>query len=169
MEKQKKWKFNVIDALFLLVVLAGIAFAVYQIAGPRLPADLLHGSAAEEDYVVTYYCAAVPDYQLDHLRQDAAVTDDGMTRDYGTVVDFQLGQSKFYAADESGRMTCVSRDDYHSLLLMCRVRGRDNGFGISADGIALGVGHSLAVRADEVRIDMTVYNIQKLSDTAYAS
>ncbi len=164
MEKQKKWKFNIIDALFLLVVLAGVLFVILRAA---LPDQNARTHAKEEYYAVTFTCDAVPENLLNHLRIGAAVTDDKATCDMGTVVDFQLGPSAFYDTDNSGKLIKTSRDGYQSLLLTCCVRGADNGYGITVDDLALGVGHSMSVRAGEVRFNMVVYDIQKFSDTSY--
>lgn len=159
---QKKTRFNMVDVLFLLVVLVGVLFIVLRTAG-RETAKELPG----EYYAVTYIGEAVPSYMLDLLEMGADVTDDEMIFSLGTVVDIQRGPSVFYNVDSSGNMVKSSRDDYESLLLTCRVEGVDNGFGITADGLALGVGHSIVLRADKAKISMMVYDIQKLSDTSY--
>ncbi len=163
MEKQKKWRFNLIDVLFLVVVLAGVLFVALRMAGP----DETAGGGPEDYYVITFTCDTVPSYLVDHLQLSAEVTDDGMKRSLGRVVDIQRGPSVYYNTDSSGRLVKSSRDGYDSLLLMCCVKCADNGYGITVDELNLGIGHTITIRADGARISSAVYNIQKLSDTVY--
>ncbi len=165
MNKEKKWRFNVIDVLFLLVVLAGIGFLALRLLGPS-DASVQQGDP-DDYYVVTYSGDAVANYVLDHVRLNAPVSDNSATRDLGTVVDIQLASSVYYQTDQTGQMVESSLDDFQSIRLMCLARGAANGFTLTVDGVSMNIGNSLVVRTEEAKMYLTVYDIQKLGDTGY--
>ncbi len=164
LEKQKKWSFNIIDVLFALAVLALIGFLVFRIAGLSFDGA---GGNSREYYIITFSSDAVADYVLDHVRVGAPVTDDKMTRDFGTVVDIQTAPSVYYNVDNLGNTVESSRDDTRSLRLICRAKGAGSGADFTVDGSVLGIGDSLVIRAEEAKMFLTVYDVQKLTDTSY--
>lgn len=166
MDKQKKLKFNIVDVIFLLVLLAGAAFVALRLIGPRLPAI---SSAEEDEYIVTFYASDSANYVVDRLQIGSPMTDDSITLDFGTLVDFETGPARINSAAADGHQVVTDREGYSSVYLMCRLRGIDNGFGVTVDGMRLGVGHTTVVRAREAKFWVAVYDIQKLSDSPYAN
>lgn len=167
MEKQKKRKLNAVDTLVLVVVLvAVVAIAVRMIGGGSADGPGVK-NGPQEYYVITFTSDAVSHYLLERLPEGGEVTDEDMTLSLGDMVDRQLAPSVFYAVNSSGELVNNPRPDYQSLKLMCRVMASDNGFGVTVDELNLGVGHTMIVRAGDVKINMTVYDIQKIGDTAY--
>lgn len=164
MEKQKKLKFNLVDVIFILVVLAGIAFVALRMGG----VDVEPSSGSSEEYIITFVGTEVPNYVIDRLEVGAPVTDDSLTVNLGTLVDFETGPAKISSAAADGHQVVSDREGYSSLYLICRVSGTNNGFGVTVDGLKLGVGHSIVVRARDAKLWMAVYDIQKLSDSPYA-
>ena len=171
MEKQKKLKFNLVDVIFVLVLLAGAAFVALRIIGlgSDAPGEDEGKEKEGEEYIITLYTGESADYVIDHLRLGAQVTDDSITLDLGTVVDFKTGPARVNSAAEDGHLVLSDREGYSSVYLMCKVQGIDNGFGVLVDGLRLGIGHTMVVRAWEAKFYVAVYDIQKLSDTPYAN
>ena len=166
MEKQKKLKFNLVDVIFILVLLAGAAFLALRLTG-GLPGINSSNNGGEE-YIVTFYVSDSADYIIDHLQIGSPVTDDSITLNFGILVDFETGPAQITSTSADGRLIVSDREGYSSVYLMCRVRGADNGFGITVGSQKLGVGHTTVVRAREAKFWVTVYDIQQLSDTPYA-
>ena len=166
MEKQKKLKFNLVDVIFILALLAGVAFLALRLSG-GLPGVTSTNEGGEE-YIITFYVSDTADYIVGHLQTGSPVSDDSITLDFGTLVDFEIGPAQITSTAADGRLIISDREGFSSVYLMCRARGVDNGFGITVDGQKLGVGHTTVVRAREAKFWVTVYDIQKLSDTPYA-
>ena len=164
MEKEKKLKFNLVDVIFILVLLAGAAFVVLRLNGR----NVMPSSGSSEEYIVTYYIADSADYIVGHLRVGSALTDDSISLDLGTLVDFETGPARINSTAADGHQVVSDREGYSSVFLVSRVQGSDNGFGITVDGLKLGVGHSMVLRSQEAKLWVYVYNIQKLSDSSYA-
>ena len=171
MEKQKKLKFNFVDVIFLLVLLAGVAFVALRLIGPSFSSDPgSSGSDAPEEaeYLITFYVSDSANYVVDHLRKDSPVTDDSITYDLGTLVDYKIGPARISSAAADGHMVLSELEGHSSVYLMCRALGTDNGFGVTVDGLKLEIGHSMVVRTKETKLWAYVYDIQKLEDTPYA-
>lgn len=170
MENQKKLKFNLVDVIFILVLLAGVAFVALRLSGSissALPNS--DKEKASEEYIITFYATESADYIVDHLWVGSPMTDDSITLDMGTLVDFETGPAQISSAAADGHLVISDREGYSSVYLMCRVPAADNGFGITtADGLKLEIGHSMVLRSREAKFWVYVYDIQKLSDSPYA-
>lgn len=193
MKKQKKLKFNFVDVIVLLVLLAGATFMAIRLIGPILashsdpdpdptpssdPASSSdpapEGShdpddTEEEDerYIITFYAADVADYIAGHLQEGSQLTDDSLTLDLGTLVDYEIGPAQISSTAADGHMVISDLEGHSSVYLMGRVPGADNGFGVTVDGLKLEIGHSMVVRSREAKFWVVVYDIQKLEDTPY--
>lgn len=168
MEKQKKLRFNLVDVIFILVLLAGIAFVAMRLGGLDVVARLT-GASAPEPYVITFTSTEVANYVVERVEIGSKVTDDEVSMNLGTVLDFQLGISQVSSAREDGQLVVSSKEGYSSINLLCQVQGSDNGNGVTVDGLALGVGHTMVVRAGDAKMYMVVCDIQKLSESPYAN
>ena len=171
MDKQKKLKFNFVDVIFLLAVLAGIVFVGLRLIGvgtgtPSTPdKDKEKGG---EEYIITFYTSDTADFIANRLRVGSPLTDDSITLDLGTLVDFETGPARISSAAADGHMVITELEGYSSVYLMSRVSGTDNGFGVTVSTLRLEVGHSMVVRTKEAKFWVYVYDIQKLEDSPYA-
>lgn len=168
MENQKKLRFNLVDVIFILVLLAGIAFVVMRLGGLDVVARIT-GAAPSETYVITFVSTDTPDYVVDHLEVGATVTNDAMDVKLGTVLDFQTGPAQISSAAADGHLVISDRDGSSAVYLICRTQASDNGNGVTVNGLKLGVGHSIVIRAGDAKLWMVVSDIQKLADSPYAS
>ena len=173
MEKQKKLKFNLVDVIVILVLLAGIAFVVLRLIGSGFgsvtpPASEESEKPVEEEYLITFYASDSANYIVDHLWKGSPLTDDSITLDLGTLVDYKIGPAQISSAGTNGHMVISELEGYSSVYLMSRVTGIDNGFGVTVTGLRLPIGHSMVVRTKEAKFWVYVYDIQKLEDSPYA-
>ena len=167
MDKQKKLKFNLVDVIFLLAVLAGVAFVGLRLGGLDVVARLT-GASSPEPYVITFIGEEVADYVVDRVEIGDPVTDDEASMDLGFVVDIRRSEALSYNPDYNGKLTLAPKEGYSCIHLVCRVQGTPSSSGVTVDGLALGVGHSMVVRAGDAKMYLVVYDIQKLSDSPYA-
>lgn len=168
MDKQKKLKFNLVDVIFLLVVLAGVVFVGLRLGGLDIVRQITGGSAPEP-YVITFVGEEVGDYVVGRIEIGDPVTDDEATLDLGKVVDIQTGPSISFASQEDGQLVTSTKEGYSSILLTCQARAAGTSNGVNVDGMILGVGHTMVVRAGDVKMFLVVYDIQKLSESPYAN
>lgn len=168
MEKEKKLKFNIVDVIFILVLLAGIAFVVLRLAGSSLFASSHLKNSKEEKYVITFFSSETADYIVDRIRLDSELTDDSFTLDLGTLVDFEIGPAQISSAASDGHLILSDREGSSSVYMISVVSGVDNGYGVTVDGLKLEIGHSMVLRSKDVKLWVNVYDIQKLEDSPYA-
>lgn len=168
MEKQKKLRFNLVDMIFILVLLAGVAFVAMRLGGLDVVARIT-GAASPEPYVITFFCEETPDYAAQRLEIGDYATDDEASMDLGTVVDFEINDALSYNPDYDGKLILSAKEGYNSVMLMCQVQGAESSGGVTVDGMVLGVGHTMVVRAGDTKLYMVVYDIRKLSESPYAN
>ena len=165
MEKEKKLRFNIVDVIFIAVLLAGIAFVALRLSGRNIA--LNNGSS--EEYIITFYISDSADYIVDRLYIGSPMTDDTLALNLGTLVDFETGPAQISSAAADGHLVISDREGYSSVYLMSKVYAVDNGFGVTVDGLKLQVGHSMVIRSKESKFWAYVYDIQKLENTSYAN
>lgn len=196
MENKNKLKFNIVDVIFLLVLLAGLAFVglrfIQSLPDPEAAesdpvtesepaADTTPPAAdttpeptptppVEEMYVITFFVPESADYIVNRLRLGSDMTDDSITLDLGTLVDYETGPARISSAAADGHLVISDKEGYSSVYLMCKLPGIHNGFGVTVCGgsLRLEVGHSMVIRTWESKFWAYVYDIQKLEDTPYA-
>lgn len=183
MEKQNKLKFNFVDVIVLLVLLAGIVFVALRFIGsgsganpdpatspeptPSVSPDPDDPEETEAEYIITFYASEVADYIVDHLWVDSPLTDDSITLDLGTLVDYEIGPAQIRSTAADGHIVISELEGYSSVYVMARTLGTDNSFGITVDGLRLEIGHSIVLRTREAKLWVYVYDIQKIEDTPY--
>ena len=167
MDNQKKLRFNLVDVIFILILLAGAAFVAMRLGGLDVVSRIT-GGASPEPYVITYIGIETPDYVVDRLEIGAPVTNDTMDVKLGTLLDYRTGPAQISSAAADGHLVVSDQEGSSTVYLMCRTQASDNGYGVTVNGLDLGVGHTIVVRAGGTKLWMAVYDIQKLSDSPYA-
>lgn len=167
MESKKKRKFNAVDVIFILIVLAGLAFVLLRFTGLGSIAGLT-GESAAESYIITFSGDEVPNFVIERIEAGDPLTDDACQLDLGTVVDLEVSDAVSYNANDAGELVVSSKPNNSSIKLMGEVQATDNGNGITIDGNSFGVGHTMVVRAGDAKMYLVVYDIQKKDDSAYA-
>ena len=168
MEKQKKLRFNLVDVIFILVLLVGVAFVALRLGGMDIVRQITGGSAPEP-YVITFIGDEVPDYAAERIEIGDFASNEEATMNLGTVVDFQLSDALSYNPDYDGKLVLSAKEGYCCVTLMCQVQGTETSTGVVVDGMVLGVGHTMVVRAGDAKLYMVVYDMQKLSESPYAN
>ena len=76
MSEKKKFRFNIIDAIVLIVILAVAAFVVFNVFGEQLQDTV--GNSAEDSksqtYVMSYFFEEVPDFAAEMIEYFYSVT-----------------------------------------------------------------------------------------------
>ena len=149
----KKFKFNIIDAIVVIVVLALLCFVGYKLAFGG------NNTLAPEEtvsYVVTYWCDEVPEYAVKVIEMGAPLTDDAAILDLGKVTKIEISDSTSYTTDAEGVIHLTSKPLYHTVKLESIVEvpkgDADFKYGFEVDNYKFGVGHTLTFRAGKAKL-----------------
>lgn len=151
-KKTQKRKFNFLDAVILLVVLAVVAFAVYKL----LPAE---NKAAFEMAQMSFTAEEVPEYVADELYIGAPVIDADRSIYLGKVVDIIVEDFVLYGADEQGLMHPTAKPGYKNVTVVTSLAVNPSAYGASLSGVIYSVGHTAAIRAGFAKMNCTVSGI----------
>lgn len=154
---QKKVKFNIVDIIVILVLIAGIAFVGVRMFGGEEPA--VADPASGSTYQVTFYAECVPEDVAATLIQGSKAENASRNMDLGKLIDFTIGESVAYAADSKGNWVASSKPGHVSVTLTCELTGIDQGTGLQVGQFMLNVGHSMGVRCGFTEINAIVQNI----------
>lgn len=155
---QKKAKFNIVDIIVILVLIAGIAFVGVRMFGGEDPA-VTSDPTVGNTYHVTFYAESVPEAVANTLVVGSKSENASRNMDLGTLIDFTIGESVNYAADSKGNWIQTSKPGYVSVTLVCELTGIDQSTGLQVGQFMLNVGHGMGVRCGFTEIYTTVWNI----------
>ena len=155
---QKKVKFNIVDIIVILVLIAGIAFVGVRMFGGQEPAATTD-PAAGSTYHVTFYAECVPEAVANTLVLGSKAENASRNMDLGTLIDFTIGESVSYTTDSRGNWVQSSKPGYVSVTLVCELTGIDQSTGLQVGQFMLNVGHGMGVRCGFTEIYTTVWNI----------
>lgn len=156
---QKKAKFNIVDIIVILVLIAGIAFVGVRMFGGQDPAATAADPATGNTFHVTFYAESVPENVAATLVVDTKAENASRNMDLGKLIDFTIGESVVYAADSKGNMVKTTKPGYVSVTLVCELTGIEQPTGLQVGQFMLNVGHAMGVRCGFTEINTMVANI----------
>lgn len=154
---QKKAKFNIVDIIVILVLIAGIAFVGVRMFGGQEPAAA--DPATGDTYHVTFYAECVPEAVAGTLVSGSKSENASRNMDLGKLIDFTIGESVVYAPDSKGSMVQSTQPGYVSVTLTCELTGIEQPTGLQVGQYMLNVGHAMGVRCGFTEIDTIVLSI----------
>lgn len=154
---QKKVKFNIIDIIVILALLAGAAFVGVRMFGGQETA--VSDPATGNTYQVTFYAECVREDVAATLVLNSKAENASRNMDLGRLVDFTIGESVYYTTDSKGAVIQTTKPGYVSVTLVCELTGVDQSTGLQVGQYMLNVGHSMGVRCGFTEITTIVQNI----------
>lgn len=155
---QKKVKFNIVDILVILVLIAGAVFLGIRMFGGEAPAVTVNASAGDT-YRVTFHTECVRNQVADTLVLGSKSENASRNMDLGYLVDFTVEDSIVYTTDSEGNQIKTTREGYSSVTLVCELTGIDQSTGLQVGQYMLNVGHSMGVRCGFTEITCYVVDI----------
>jgi len=155
---QKKVKFNIVDILVILVLLAGAVFLGVRMFGGEEPA--VTNPAVGSTYRVTFHTECVREEVAATLVKGSKAENASRNMDLGTLVDFTIDESIIYAADSKGNFVKGTKENYVSVTLVCELTGIDQSTGLQVGQFMLNVGHNMGVRCGFTELNMVVQKIE---------
>ena len=155
---QKKAKFNIVDIIVILILVAGIAFVGVRMFGGEEPAVDANAGAGST-YHVTFHAECVREDVANTLVLGSKSENASRNMDLGTLVDFTIGESVTYGYDSKGNCVASQKPGYVSVTLVCRVTGTQEPTGLQVGQFMLNIGHDMGVRCGNTEINTTVWSI----------
>lgn len=156
MAEKKKAKFNVIDAIVILVIIAAAALVCFKLAGSG---NVSGGGSGT--YTLKFFCEEVPDYAATVIEVGDAVVDEQKDVPLGTVTDVKLDGSRTYTTTSDGDIRIVPKEYYYSVELTTTLQGEDYQNGVIVNSSKYGVGHSITIRAGKAKIFGRIASIER--------
>jgi hypothetical protein len=155
---QKKAKFNIVDIIVILILVAGIAFVGVRMFGGEEPAvEATAGSGST--YHVTFHAECVREDVANTLVLGSKSENASRNMDLGTLIDFSIDEAIAYGTDSKGNVVQGTKPGYVSVTLTCELTGIDQSTGLQVGQFMLNVGHSMGVRCGFTELNMIVQNI----------
>ncbi len=155
---QKKAKFNIVDIIVILVLLAGVAFVAVRMFGGEEPA-VTSDPAAGSTYHVTFHAECVREDVANTLVLGSKAENASRNMDLGKLIDFTIDEAIAYGTDSKGHVVQGTKPGYVSVTLTCELTGVDQATGLQVGQFMLNVGHSMGVRCGFTELNMIVQNI----------
>ena len=156
---QKKAKFNIVDIIVILILIAAAAFVGVKMFGGQEPSAAVSDPATGAPYLVTFHAECVQKEVADTLVMGSKSENSSRNMDLGTLVDFTIGESVTYGYDSKGNCVASQKPGYVSVTLVCRVTGTQEPTGLQVGQFMLNVGHNMGVRCGNTEINCNVWNI----------
>ena len=156
---QKKAKFNIVDIIVILILVAGIAFVGVRMFGGEEPA-VTPNSSVGSTYRVTFNAECVRGDVASTLVKGSKAENASRNMDLGYLVDFTIEDAIAYGTDSQGNVVQSTKPGYVSGTLVCELTGIDQSTGLQVGQFMLYVGHSMGVRCGFTELNMVVQNIE---------
>lgn len=155
---QKKAKFNIVDIIVILILVAGIAFVGVRMFGGEEPAVEANAGAGST-YHVTFHAECVREDVANTLVLGSKSENASRNMDLGTLIDFSIDEAIAYGTDSKGNVVQGTKPGYVSVTLTCELTGVDQSTGLQVGQFMLNVGHAMGVRCGFTELNMIVQNI----------
>lgn len=155
---QKKVKFNIVDIIVILILVAGIAFVGVRMFGGEEPA-VDANTGAGSTYHVTFHAECVREDVANTLVLGSKSENASRNMDLGTLIDFSIDEAIAYGTDSKGNVVQCTKPGYVSVTLTCELTGVDQSTGLQVGQFMLNVGHAMGVRCGFTELNMIVQNI----------
>lgn len=155
---QKKVKFNIVDIIVILILLAGAVFVGIRMFGGQEPAGTSN-PAVGSTYHVSFHAECIREDIAATLVKGSKAENASRNMDLGSLVDFTIGESIVYTTDSNGNMIQTTKPGYVSVTLVCDPTGIQEPTGLLVGQFMLNVGHSMGVRCGNTEIYTTVVDI----------
>ena len=154
---QKKAKFNIVDIIVILILVAGIAFVGVRMFGGEEPA--VENPSAGNTYHVTFHAECIREDVANPLVLGSKAENASRNMDLGTLIDFSIDEAIAYGTDSNGLVVQGTKPGYVSVSLTCELTGIDQSTGLQVGQFMLNVGHAMGVRCGFTELNMVVQNI----------
>ena len=159
-----KGKFNVIDLLVILLIIAVIAGIAV-----RFGSKVTSAVKSDEEFEYTVRIESVRQFTVDALQETmdtgSHLTDKKSTVDLGVITDIQSDDAKIISEKADGTIVYASQEGRKTAYITIRTRGKesDNSY-ITADSNELSVGRQTEIFSKYVHTSGLITSVKKVNE-----
>lgn len=158
MENQKtKRKFNIIDIIFILVIVVALVAVGIKFFGDSQTAR------TSNEYIVTFHTDDAPATALAPVKIGDSVIDETGEIPLGKVESITLGDSLVYTTNSDGQMLTSTKEGYNSADITVKVTATGSSNYITVGGTKYCINHGLTVRCGMTKLYLRITDIQPVS------
>lgn len=157
---QKKAKFNIVDVIVLLVLVAGIAFIALRMFGGEEPAPTVSDPTELSTFQVTFHANCVSEEIASTLVEGSRSENATRNMDLGKMISFSTGESVCYGFNSDGECIQSAKPGHVSVTMVMELTGIQQETGLQVGQYMLNIGHEMGVRAGNTEIVAVVRDIQ---------
>ena len=161
--KEKKFKFNIIDAIVLLVVILVAVFVVSNVFGGTGSENGTNGAqeAKTQKYIMSYFFEEVPDFAVEMIDKGTVVSDEACSHKIGKLLTVETGDSITFIGTDDGKIVKGSKEGYKSVSMTIEAEGKPFDHGIEINKAKYVVGHTMVVYAGKAKLYGRISGIEK--------
>lgn len=155
-----KGKFNIIDLLVIILIVAVIAGIVV-----RYGSSVTTAVKSDEEFEYVVKVESVRKFTIDALEKKGKVTDKKSTLDLGEIVSVEYEPTKYQSTTANGKIIFAEQPDRYTAYVTIKTRGKesDNSY-ITADSNELSVGRTTEIFSKYVHTSGTILEVNKLNE-----
>lgn len=153
-----KGKFNIIDLLVVILIIAVIAGIAV-----RYGSSVTTAVKSDEEFEYVVKVESVRDFTIDALEKKGKVTDKKSTLDLGEIVNVEYEPTKYQSTTASGEIIFPVQPERYTAYVTIRTKGKesDNSY-IMADSNELSVGRNTEIISKYVHTSGTILEVNKI-------
>ena len=142
-----KKKFNLIDALVILIIVAVVAFI-----GIKLSNGLVAKPENLQRIRYTFHVEEMPDFVKEYIKENdtASVADNNDI--LGTVTGKNFGDAEIYSENDEGKIVKSTKEGHSRADIIIEGEGLQTPSGIKINKGVYGVGHSMAIKVGNAKV-----------------
>ena len=145
--KGMKKKFNLIDALVILVVIAVVAFI-----GIKLSNGFVEKPLELEKFQYTFHVEEMPDYVKDYIKEGDTASSADNNDVFGVVTGKTFGDAEIYTENAEGKVIKSTKEGHSSADIVIEGEALQTPSGVKLDKGVYGVGHSMAIKIGNAKV-----------------
>ena len=155
-----KGKFNIIDLLVIILVVAVIAGIAV-----RYGSSVTTAVKSDEEFEYVVKVESVRMFTIDALEKKGKVTDKKSTLDLGEIVSVEYEPTKYQSTTANGKIIFAEQPERYTAYVTIKTRGKesDNSY-ITADSNELSVGRTTEIFSKYVHTSGTILEVNKLNE-----
>jgi len=166
MEK-KKIKFNVVDAIVVVALVAVLAFASVKLFGGIIGGGDSDNSKADVTYKITFFTEESTWYSLENLKMGDSVTDDTTGVDVGKVTELDLiPESCAQLPADDGTYKVAPRPGYGSGTITFECDGEKDKHGAKIKYSVFSEGQTVTLRVGKSKVYGRIKDVETISESS---
>lgn len=155
-----KGKFNIIDVLVILLIIAVIVGI-----SVRFGSNITTAVQSNEEFEYVVKVSSVRQYTIDALEKKGKLSDKKATVDLGEITDIEVEDATFLSEKADGSMVYAEQPGRYNAYVTIRTKGKesDNSY-IMADSNELSVGRTTEILSKYVHTSGVIESVKKISE-----